>query len=148
LLPYRFHAELDVPAARPAVFDFFSRAENLERITPRWLHFRILTPAPILRQGAQIAYALRLHGIAVDWLTEIERWEPPLVFVDVQKKGPYRMWRHRHRFEEAGSGTRIVDDVEYALPFGPLGALAHPFVHRDIARIFKYRAERVRELIG
>jgi ligand-binding SRPBCC domain-containing protein len=147
-LTYRFHRELTLPLPRSAVFDFFSRAENLERITPPWLRFRTLTPSPIeLRKGARIAYALRLRGLPLRWLTEIAEWDPPHRFVDIQLRGPYRLWRHTHTFEDAPGGARIVDDVEYALPLGWLGALAHPFVERDIRQIFDYRTQAVRSAL-
>ena len=130
------------------MFEFFARAENLERITPPWLRFRVLTPLPIaMRPGTLISYALSLHGMPIRWLTEIEEWQPPVRFVDAQRKGPYALWRHTHRFEESDGATSIIDDVEYALPFGPLGRLAHGFVARDIARIFDYRTERVQMLL-
>jgi ligand-binding SRPBCC domain-containing protein len=123
---YTLHRELWVPHPLLTVFDFFSRAENLERITPPWMRFRMLTPPPIaMKPGATIAYALRVHGIPLRWLTEIERWNPPHEFVDVQANGPYKLWRHEHRFSEFDGGTWIVDTVHYALPFGPLGWLAH-----------------------
>jgi ligand-binding SRPBCC domain-containing protein len=145
---HRFHAELQVPLPRAAVFEFFSRAENLERITPPWLRFRIETAPARIERGARIAYSLRLHGLPIRWLTEIEAWEPPHRFVDLQLRGPYRLWRHTHTFEEAEGGTRMLDDVEYALPLGPLGDLAHGFVARDVRRIFEYRASQVRALLG
>ena len=40
---YRLHRETFIPASIEAVFDFFSRADNLNLITPPWLHFKILT---------------------------------------------------------------------------------------------------------
>lgn len=136
------------PIAR--VFDFFSEAENLETLTPPWLHFRIVTPQPVkMRQGATIAYRLRVRGIPVRWLTEIELWRPPYEFVDVQVEGPYRLWHHTHRFEACNGGTRIVDTVRYTLPFGPIGRLAHRLqVSRDLAKIFEYREQRVRTILG
>lgn len=114
------------------------------------MQFRILTPLPIaMKQGATIAYALRVRGIPIRWLTEIERWNPPYEFVDVQAKGPYRLWRHTHRFSELEGGTSIVDHVDYALPFGALGRLVHRLqVARDLARIFDYRAQRVQSLLS
>ena len=137
--------------ARPLadVFDFFARPENLEKITPPWLRFRILTPLPIaMQQGALIRYALRLRGLPIRWLTEIEAWNPPFEFVDVQRKGPYRLWRHTHRFAAVEQGTVVTDIVEYALPFGVLGRAAHGvLVARDLSRIFDYRAERVKALL-
>jgi ligand-binding SRPBCC domain-containing protein len=147
---YRLHREVWVPQALPVVFDFFSRAENLERLTPPWMQLQILNSGPVeMKVGATISYTLRLRGIPLRWLTEIEKWNPPFEFVDVQTKGPYKLWRHTHRFFEAKDGTSIIDDVEYALPFGLLGRLAHRVqVLRDLSRIFDYRAQRVRDLFN
>src|ERR1700761_401614 len=125
MLPFHtLRRELWVPHPQAAVFDFFSRAENLEQLTPPWMHFRILTAQPIeMKQGVNIRYALRVRGFPLRWLTNIERWEPPYEFVDVQLKGPYTMWRHTHRFSSLRGGTTMVDVVQYRLPFGPLGQL-------------------------
>jgi len=125
------------------VFAFFSDANNLQAITPKQLHFHILTPGPIrLEAGARMDYQLKLHGIPVKWATLIESWEPPHKFVDVQLRGPYRVWRHTHRFAAAGGGTRIFDDVEYELQFGPLGrAVEAIWARREIVKIFAYRTE-------
>lgn len=148
LTTYTVERELWVPHTLPKVFDFFSRAENLERITPPWMRFRILTPPPIaMEKGTKIAYALRVRGIPIRWLTVIERWDPPHEFVDFQEKGPYKYWHHTHRFLEVNGGTSIVDVVHYALPFGLLGRLVHWLqVGRDVEQIFDYRARRVESL--
>jgi ligand-binding SRPBCC domain-containing protein len=147
---YTLQRELLVANALPEVFDFFSRAENLERLTPPWMRFRILTPPPIMmRQGTTIAYALRVHGIPIRWLTEIEEWNPPFEFVDNQAKGPYKLWRHTHRFSVVAGGTLVTDLVEYALPFGAVGRVVHRLqVARDLGRIFDYRSQRVLELLS
>jgi len=125
------------------VFAFFSDANNLQAITPKHLHFHILTPGPIrLEAGARIDYQLKLYGVPVKWATLIESWESPRQFVDVQLRGPYRVWRHTHRFAAEGAGTRIFDDVEYELPFGPLGRVVEAlWARREIGKIFSYRAE-------
>jgi ligand-binding SRPBCC domain-containing protein len=114
------------------------------------MRFRILTPPPIqMKQGATIAYALRVRGIPLRWLTEIERWNPPFEFIDVQAKGPYKIWRHTHRFSEVAGGTSIEDTVQYSLPFGLLGRLAHRLqVARDLSQIFDYRSQRVQALLS
>jgi ligand-binding SRPBCC domain-containing protein len=138
--------------ARPLadVFDFFAEAHNLERITPPWLSFTVLTPDPIeMRVGALIDYRLRVHGIPLRWTSRIEDWEPGRSFVDRQLRGPYGLWHHRHTFAEEGQGTVVGDEVDYAMPFGALGDLAHPlFVRRDLERIFTYRHEAVPRLLG
>ncbi len=134
-----------VPAPLGEVFAFFSDAANLEKLTPPWVSFKILTPGPIvMKVGALIDYRIRIHGIPVTWRTEITEWDPPRGFTDEQLRGPYRKWVHRHRFEEVEGGTRVIDEVDYAAPFG---AVVEPlFVRRDVERIFDYRAERLREI--
>lgn len=125
------------------VFPFFADAFNLEAITPPLLDFSLLTPAPIeLGSGTVIQYAMRLHGVPVNWLSAIQNWDPPHGFVDTQVRGPFRFWHHTHRFEPLpGNRTRMHDEVRYALPFQPLGELALPFVRRDLRMIFDYRAK-------
>lgn len=128
---------------RAEIFRFFSDASNLGRITPDFLHFTILTPLPLdVKAGARIDYRLRLFGIPFRWRTRIEAFEPPERFSDVQERGPYRRWHHLHEFEERDGGTLMRDTVDYELPLGPLGALAHAlFVRRSVQRIFDYRRE-------
>ncbi|HEV7399756.1 MAG TPA: SRPBCC family protein [Solirubrobacterales bacterium] len=131
-------------------FAFYGDSSNLEPLTPPWLHFEVTTPGPLtLEAGTLLDYRLRLHGVPVRWTTSIEAWEPPLRFVDRQAKGPYSLWEHTHQFEPDGDGATIIRDrVRYALPLGPLGAIAHRlFVRRDLERIFDYRRDAVAERI-
>lgn len=131
------------------VFAFFADAGNLELLTPRFLRFRILTPLPItMRAGARIDYALSLFGVPVRWRTLITVWEPGVRFVDVQESGPYAVWRHTHTFEARGADTLVRDAVDYALPLGPLGRLAHAvMVQRTLDRIFDFRGEAIRRAL-
>jgi ligand-binding SRPBCC domain-containing protein len=138
-----------VPGAPEDVFEFYADAANLERITPGWLGFRIVTSSPIeMAPGTLIEYRLKLHRVPVRWLTRIETWEPGKRFVDVQVEGPYRLWHHTHTFEAHREGTRVRDQVRYALPVGALGELAHRlFVRRDLERIFDFRHASVSKVM-
>ncbi|MGZ7091252.1 MAG: SRPBCC family protein [Candidatus Angelobacter sp.] len=139
-----------VPRQLPEVFAFFSCAENLEVLTPPWLNFKILevTPQP-LRQGTLINYSLRVHGIPLRWTSEIIEWEPPHRFVDLQLRGPYKLWRHEHRFEARDGGTLISDTITLALPLGILGQLAYKIkVRSDVQEIFAFREKKIRALFG
>ncbi len=138
--------EQTLPGTPDDVFPFFADAGNLEAITPPYLSFRIVTPRPIeMGVGTLIEYKLRLHGLPISWLTRIEVWEPGVRFVDQQMRGPYALWHHTHDFSPGPDGTtQMTDTVRYALPFGPLGALAHTlFVRRDLNRIFDHRYTEV-----
>ena len=142
---FTVETHLFLPQPLEVVFPFFADAGNLERITPPWLRFEILTPPPIIMQkGTMIEYRLRLHNIAVRWQSEITVWEPPLRFVDEQRRGPYRKWIHEHLFAKCTDGCEIRDYVKYAVPGGRLANLL--FVRRDVLRIFHYRTQRLRDL--
>ena len=134
-----------------ADFAFFADARNLEAITPPLLRFAVVTPAPIaMGVGTFIQYRLRLHGLPMRWDTLIQAWEPPLRFVDVQVRGPYRLWHHTHELAPLDDGRTLMrDTVRYDLGFGALGALAHrAIVRRDLEAIFAHRAERVPALLS
>ena len=139
-----------LPRPPEEVFAFFSDALSLEAITPPWLAFRVVTPSPIhMGEGALIDYRLRLRGVPVSWHTRIDVWDPPCRFVDRQLRGPYRYWHHTHAFSPRDGGTSMTDSVRYAMPFGPLGGLAHAaFVRRDLERIFDFRHAAVARLLA
>ena len=139
-----------VPLPLEEAFAFYTDVSNLEAITPPWLRFRILTPHPIgVGEGTLIDYKLALHGVPVHWRTRIERWEPARRFVDTQVEGPFALWEHTHTFEELPGGTLIRDRVEYRMPLGAVGRLAHKLlIRRDLDRIFEYRRSAVIELLG
>jgi ligand-binding SRPBCC domain-containing protein len=139
---------MSLPLPRDQVFAFFAEATNLQRITPPELGFEIVTPHPIdLREGTHIEYRLHLFGLPFAWQSEIQRWHPPEAFVDVQRHGPYKLWVHTHRFREEQSVTIIEDEVQYALPYWPVGELAYPLVRLQLARIFRYRQQAIRRYL-
>ena len=144
---HRLERSTFIPRPRPEVFSFFADAHNLERITPDFLRFHILTPEPIvMRPGASIDYEMRLHGIRVRWRTVIQVFQPDDVFIDVQLSGPYRSWRHRHEFIDVPGGTQMRDQVDYEMPFWLFGAIARAFfVRRSLDRIFDYRNAAITE---
>ncbi|MCX7930014.1 MAG: SRPBCC family protein [Chlorobi bacterium] len=139
---HRLYRKLCVEHPIEDVFAFFSRPENLERITPPELNFQILTPEPIeMKEGALIDYRIRISGLSWRWTTYIARYESPRCFVDVQLRGPYSFWHHTHTFTPLGrDATLIEDDVLYELPFGWVGVVAHRlWIHRQLQHIFDHR---------
>jgi ligand-binding SRPBCC domain-containing protein len=136
-----------LPAGRAKVFDFFSDAFQIAAITPPWLNFSVVTPAPIeMKVGALIDYTARIYGIRVSGQTKVTEWEPEEWFVDEQVKGPYRYLRHEHTFEVDGECTLVRDRLIYRVP---LGALAQRLiVKRKLESIFEYRRERLYEFFA
>jgi len=144
---YQLQTRLFVARDLETTFRFFADAGNLQRLTPPWLDFSILTPRPIpMRAGALIDYRIRVHGISIRWQTEIAEWQPPHRFVDRQLRGPYRLWHHTHTFTPVAGGTVVEDTVRYR-PLG--GALVHAlFVRRDLQGIFTFRQEEILNAFG
>ncbi|MBJ7610370.1 MAG: SRPBCC family protein [Candidatus Dormibacteraeota bacterium] len=139
-----------IPRPVDQVFPFFATASNLERITPPFLRFEMLTPEPDeMRVGTRLEYLLHVHGVPIRWISRIDAWNPGHSFVDRQLRGPYALWEHTHEVEPHPHGTLSRDRVRYALPLGVLGEVANRLlVQRDLRRIFDYRREAIVRLLG
>ena len=130
------------------VFLFFSKPENLRRITPPTLDFQILTPTPIsMEKGTVIDYKIKVMGIRVHWRTIITSYNPPSQFVDEQTKGPYVLWIHTHTFKIKDGGVEINDCVEYSIPMGLLGRFVHfLWIRRKLDQNFDFRRRKIEEI--
>lgn len=136
----------------PEAWTFFSRANNLEKITPSYMRFDITSPVtdkPIYA-GEIITYVIHpVLGIPLRWMTEITHVKEGEYFVDEQREGPYGLWHHQHHFEAVEGGVKMTDIVHYSLPLGILGRIAHAlFVRRQLEGIFAYRKQRVQEFFA
>lgn len=133
------------------VFDFFGNAENLKLLTPPQIPFGIHTPLPIImHKGTLIDYTIKISGIAMNWRTEIIKWEPPYCFIDKQIKGPYHTWIHEHTFEQLEvDKTRMTDTLQFQSPgwiFEPL--VHHLFVNKKVQELFRFRGDVLPEIFG
>lgn len=145
MLIHLIEKKTSIKAPLSVVFPFFADPLNLEKITPLFLNFKILTPPPIeMKKGLFIDYQIKLYGFPIRWKTEITAWDPPYRFVDEQKKGPYRLWIHEHTFEEVNGIVAIRDKVEYAVWGGKL--TQRFFVEKNLKKIFDYRQEVIQEI--
>jgi ligand-binding SRPBCC domain-containing protein len=129
---------------------FFSDPGNLAKITPPSLGFQVISPVPSkIYPGLMIEYRVRpMLRIPATWLTEITHVDDGCMFVDEQRVGPYRLWHHEHHFAPApGGGVIMSDIITYALPFGFLGNMVHPWlVAPQLKRIFDHRQEVIDRL--
>lgn len=148
---HRLHTTQRLPISPEEAWAFFSNPRNLRHITPDWLDFRITNDPPEqMYAGAIITYTVRpLFNLPVRWTTEITQVDEPHLFIDEQRFGPYRMWHHEHHFRALDGGVEVEDLIHYALPFGPLGAVAHTLmVRRQLDEIFSHRRNVLAEKFG
>lgn len=133
-------------------WDFFSSPHNLATITPKEMKFIVtsqLQEGPIF-EGMIIDYKISpLLGITMPWTTQITQVDTGKSFTDFQQKGPYKLWNHYHEFIPNEQGVLIRDTVEYALPLGVLGKIAHTlFVRKKLENIFKYRHQILEKMFN
>jgi ligand-binding SRPBCC domain-containing protein len=149
---FKLSKQQRVNASMEKVWDFFSSPENLDEITPDNMGFKIITPKPLpkMYEGQVIEYKVApLLGIPLYWKTLITEVKDGAYFIDEQVKGPYKLWRHKHIFEDKGDYVLMKDELDYALPLGFLGTIAkHLFVGARIEEIFAYRFDKVEEIFN
>ncbi len=149
-MAHTLHAEMWLPLPTEQVFAFFGNVANLDALTPPSLHFKTLAPdGLVLRAGTVLEHRLRMFGIPIRWQSELTVWNPPHQFVDEQRRGLYKTWKHRHDFLAHNGGTLICDHIEYRAR----GWFLEPLVHRWIVApklraVFEHRHKRTRELLA
>lgn len=145
---YHLHQKQFLPITLNEAWDFFSRPQNLEKITPPWLTFQIRSEVPAkMYAGMIVEYKIRdATGLPMSWVTEITQVNEPYLFVDEQRFGPYKFWHHQHHFHEVDGGIEAEDLVHYAMPFGPVGQWVHAlYVKRQLRQIFAFRKQFLEE---
>lgn len=139
-----------IPAPLEEVWQYFSRPENLNHITPEDMSFEILSDIENMPmyEGMIVQYRVSpLLGIKMRWVTEIKQVQEGRYFIDEQRFGPYAFWHHQHHFEEMNGGVLMTDILHYKIPFGILGTLADLlFVNKRIEEIFIYRKKAVERI--
>lgn len=140
------------PASLREVWDFFSSPANLQTITPGSMRFKVVSKhnEEKICAGQVFEYMVSpFLGIPLYWMTGITHAEELKYFIDVQRKGPFSLWRHQHHFREIDGGVEMTDVVHYKYPLGIVGEAAHGlFVRRQLAGIFEYRYSKTEELLG
>ena len=145
---YELSVSHRVNAPIEKVFDFFSKPENLSKITPKKMGFNVLTPLPItMERGALIDYTIKVMGFPLRWRTLITSYDPPNKFVDEQLKGPYSFWHHTHTFEPVNDGVIINDVIKYSIPLGFIGRIMHfLWIKNDLNKVFNFRKKVIDEI--
>ena len=148
---YRLKTVQNLPISVEKAWDFLSDPGNLKTITPDYMGFKILEGAEEKMYAGQIIKYIvtPVLGLPLRWVTEITQVEDQKYFVDEQRFGPYSLWHHKHFIKAIPGGVEMIDIVDYKLPLGMLGRIAHPlFVKRQLNQIFNYRYNKLVELFG
>jgi ligand-binding SRPBCC domain-containing protein len=141
----QFIKESFIQASPERVFAFHEQPNALALLTPPWERSRVIAQAKISKTGSQSVIEAKVMGFKVRWVAEHTAYDPPRMFEDVQRKGPFHSWRHRHFVEPSGNGAVLRDQIEYEPPFGFLGRLAAPLlIQSRLEKLFDYRHQVTR----
>ena len=131
--------ESTMPTPAEELYAWHTRPGAFERLSPPWQTVLIDEPAPVTN-GSRVRLRMKKGPFFFSWIAEHRQVEPGRGFTDVQAKGPFARWIHRHEFEPAGSGSLLRDRIDYAVPGGPVGRLlAGGSIAKDIESTFAYR---------
>jgi ligand-binding SRPBCC domain-containing protein len=148
---YTLHSKQNLPITLEEAWDFLSNPKNLKIITPNYMGFKTLSgdDRPMF-SGQIIQYIVTpVLGIPMKWVTEITHVQDKKYFVDEQRFGPYSLWHHKHFLKEIPGGVEMEDIIDYKVPMGIIGQLAHPFlVAPKLKEIFEFRRKKLIELFG
>ncbi|HSD64745.1 MAG TPA: SRPBCC family protein [Ignavibacteriaceae bacterium] len=146
---YRLDYSQLLPISRTECWKFFSDPQNLQKITPPEMNFKIKSElSPEIYPGQIIIYQIKLFpGLKLKWVTEITHVNEENYFVDEQRFGPYKFWHHQHLFKEVDEGMKINDIVHYSIAPGFLGRIMNKlFIRSKLENIFKFRKEYLNEM--
>lgn len=141
----KFKKETEIPAAPEAVFAWHEEPGAVEKLTPPWEKVEMIERAESLRVGTRVIFSVFMGPLRQRWVAEHIEYDPPRLFTDLQREGPFAYWCHRHRFEPTGTGTtRMIDEIEYELPLGLIGELfGGAFTRSKLRKMFDYRHQVV-----
>ncbi len=142
----RFVKQSVIRASQQRVFEFHERPEALTLLIPPWEKAKVIQAAKISEIGSSAIVQTRVLGpIAVTWVARHTVYDPPHLFEDIQVKGPFRSWRHRHVIEANDHGAILRDEIDYELPLGVIGRLMAPLlIEKRLHKLFDYRHEATR----
>ena len=142
----RFTTASVIRATPERVFAFHEQPDVLSLLIPPWEGAHVIQAAKISEVGTQAIIETTILGpITAQWVAQHTVYEPPRLFEDVQVKGPFRSWRHRHIIEPHAKGAVLRDEIDYEAPLGFLGrAVATILVTRRLEKLFDYRHDVTR----
>jgi ligand-binding SRPBCC domain-containing protein len=141
-----FIKESVIRAPPQSVFAFHEQADALQLLTPPWERSRVVQTAKISDVGSRAIIEANLFGpLKARWVAEHTEYNPPYSFEDIQIRGPFRSWRHRHLIKAHENGAVLRDEITFELPLGILGSwLAGGLIEKRLERLFEYRHEVTR----
>ena len=143
----QFVKESLIRAPPERVFAFHEQPDALQLLTPPWEASHVVQMACISEVGSRAIIEARVFGRwKLRWVAEHTAYDPPRMFEDVQIKGPFRRWRHRHLISANEDGAILRDEIDYEPPLWFLGRAAAPLaIEPRLRKLFAFRHDVTRQ---
>jgi ligand-binding SRPBCC domain-containing protein len=166
---FKLEAEIWVPQNLDVVWSTGAKLENLDRVTPSDFNIVLKQSGPVT-EGSQFSISIKPFGLPIhyEWharIMDVIDTPNKKEFVDIQERGPFLFWKHKHSFERgqrdvfgARSGTRVAyknpgtwvrERVEYSMPLNIVGQIGHAlFMKKELERVFAFRRVAFAQLLN
>ncbi|MCJ8305849.1 MAG: SRPBCC family protein [Nitrosopumilus sp.] len=118
---------IDIKIPVDSVFTYFARPEHVSDQIKNDTVGMTVIPMDI-KAGMGVGTTFRIigdfSGKRLEWDCETTEFIKNEKIVAKQFKGPFKRWQITNEFKSLGDNlTRVTMSVDYAMPFGPLGAI-------------------------
>jgi len=138
-----------IAVSREDLFEFHAHVSNLAGISPPFPRLRIENASEPTREGDLQHIVLGAGPLRYAWDARVRTVIPGSLIEDVQERGPFRRWRHQHRFGDAGPGhAQLTDAISFSILPGTAGAfLEYLFARPAIWLLLAWRHRRTGALL-
>lgn len=137
---FTHHARFHTTANQ--LYDWHTRPGALERLLPPWQNIKVIAKSGGINPGGRVVLRLWFGPLSMLYHGRHVENQPGRMFADIQERGPFASWQHRHHFIDAADGAELHDEVHYRLPCqGILPAFVHALVQRRFRALFQRREE-------
>ena len=145
LKKYVHHFKVVAPLEKVAEFHQDSLA--LKKLTPFPIFVQVHKQEP-LGEGSISDFTMWLGPFPVRWIAQHKSVDPLCGFTDVQIRGPFSYWEHRHTFKWLDPQTsEIIDEINASMGRTSVGKLVSYFMWLGLPFLFAYRGRATRRWI-
>ncbi len=106
-----------MPVSADELYAWHARPGAFERLAPPWQRLRVVERSGTIENGDRLVMEAPVWPTHVRWVAVHREHVRGRQFVDVQEKGPFALWRHRHAFEPEGRSVRARSTTRSSTSF-------------------------------
>jgi len=144
-MKFKFEKSVVIKAGLRELFNFHLNTQNITIISsPFPVIEKIEMSSNPLKTDSTVSLLLNFLIFRQNWIMKISEVKPFEVVTDIQVKGPFKVWEHKHIFEGTKAGVKMTDNIIFSPPWGVIGLLTLPLLYLQLYLMFSDRHRRTR----